>query len=183
MEQMIIPAEMTKEQRRAFEIFCEGATPENDYKPTPFLKIESQLKDEGLSGSSSAIQRWSKTFQFKEMLDTQLQLLVINDEDKTIEERALGATVQKRLVDIRRNNELTADCYTIMELFTKQVREDYEKTKKISIHNIKVVKDIAVLTGGREDKLLDRLANQGGEKISSEDLKKEFNEIEIDIED
>jgi hypothetical protein len=174
---------MTSAQLTAFNIFCDGATAENDYKPTPFVKIAEKLKEEGLSGSSSAIQRWSKKFMWQEQLDQQLQLIVLEDDDKSTEQKALSRVVEKRLVDINRNNALTADCYEIMELFVKQTADNYDKNGVIKRDDVKIVKDIAVLTGGREDKLLDRIAQSGGEKLSSEDLKKEFELIDMDIEE
>ncbi len=174
---------MTPSQIRAYEIYLEGSKPENDYKPTPFSKIADQLKDEGFTGSSSAIQRWSKRFMWKEQLDQQLQIIVIDDEDKTTEEKALSSVVKKRLVDINRNNELTADCYEIMELFLQQTTSNYDKNKVITREDVKIVKDIAVLTGGREDKLLDRIADAGGEKLSSDQIMDEFDAIDVDVEE
>jgi hypothetical protein len=174
---------MTSAQLTAFNIFCDGATPENDYKPTPFVKIAEKLKKDGLAGSSSAIQRWSKKFMWQEQLDQQLQLMVLEEDDKTTEQKALTRVVKKRLVDINRNNALTADCYEILELFAKQTADNYDKNEVITREDAKVAKDIAVLTSGREDKLLDRIAQSGGEKLSSEDLKKEFKLIDMDIEE
>lgn len=170
-------------QKRALEIYISSATIENDYKPLSLAKIAEQLTNEGFKTSSSALQRWSIKYQFKEHLNTQLQLTIIDDESKTTQERALAKTVEKRLVDINRNNELTADCYELMELFSQQVANNFDTNGTIKRDDIKIIKDIAVFTGGREDKLLDRIANQGDEKITSEELKQQFEDIDVEIED
>ena len=183
MEITNAPAEMTPVQKRALTIFCESATIFNDYKPSSYEQISKELEKENLKASSSSIQRWSKKYNFDEYLQYQIQAVIINDTEEAHKNNALTVSVKKSIVDISRNNELTADCYELMELFTKQVAENYDKHNVIKRDDIKIVKDIAVFTGGREDKLLDRIANQGSEKLSSEDIQKEFNEIDVEIED
>lgn len=183
MEIANTPVDMTPIQKRALTIYCESATLFNDYKPMTYEQVAKELEKENLKTSASSIHRWSKKYNFEEYLQFQIQALMIADEDKSHEQKAITLSVKRNLVDITRNNELTADCYELMELFTKQVAENYDTHGSIKRDDIKIIKDIAVFTGGREDKLLDRLAGQGSEKLSSEEIQKEFNEIEVEIED
>lgn len=180
---MNLEFEMTQAQARALQIYCDSANIHNDYKAKTFEEIATQLKREGYKASSSSVQRWSKKFQFEEHLQIQIQSSLITDKDKKAEHNAITRDVTKKLVDIQRNNELTADCYELMELFTKQVADTYDRTGNIKRDDIKIVKDIAVFTGGREDKLLDRLANTQDEKLSSADMLEQFDTIDVEIEE
>lgn len=173
--------EMTPAQVRALKLYCSSATIQNGYAPMTFEEIAKELRSEGLQGSSSSIQRWSVKFDFRAHLEAQIQLAVIDGGDaKSIALRKIDST---KAVDIIRNNELTANGYEILEIYVNEVLEHHDRTGKISIKDVKVVKDIVVLTSGREDKLLDRLAGIGGEKLSSSDLKKEFDMIDMDMEE
>jgi len=182
MEITNAPADMSLLQKRALTIYCESATIFNDYKPFTFARLSEELAKEGLQASSSSLQRWHKKYNFEEYLQFQIQTVIINDKENSIKDKALTISVQKSLVDINRNNELTADCYELMELFAHQVAANYDKHQVIKRDDIKIIKDIAVFTGGREDKLLDRIAERGTDKLSSEDMKKEFDAIDVDIE-
>ncbi len=182
MEIVNTPAEMTPIQNRALTIFCESATIDKEYKPDTFEQISKQLEKEDLKASSSSIQRWSKKYNFSKYLEFHIQAIIMNDTNNSNQKKALSAAVKKSMVDINRNNELTADCYELMELFTKQVADNYDKHQIIKRDDIKIVKDIAIFTGGREDKLLDRIAEAGGDKISSEKMLEQHKLIEMDIE-
>ncbi len=175
--------EMTQAQARALKIYCESATINNGYIPKTFEEIANDLRAEGLQGSSSSIQRWSVKFDFKSHLVAKLQLAVIEDKDKTLETVALRSLDTKKTVDIIRNNELTSDGYEVLETFVDDVLERLDKKEGVSLKEIKLVKDIVLLTSGREDKLLDRLAGAGNETLSSEEIMKEFETIDLDIEE
>lgn len=69
-----------------------------------------------------------------------------------------------------------------MEAFLVRVKEDIARGV-FRRDDIKLAKDIAVLVTGREDKMLDRLAGMGGEKLTSEEVKKEFDMIEVELEE
>ena len=183
MEITNTPAEMTPIQKRALELYCESATILKDYRPDTYEQISKKLEKENLKASSSSIQRWSKKFNFDEYLQFHIQSIVINDKENNTQQKALSVAVKKSIVDIERNNELTADCYELMELFAKQTAENYDNTGVIKRDDIKIIKDIAVFTGGREDKLLDRIANAGTEKMSSAEMLEQHKLIELDIED
>jgi hypothetical protein len=175
---------MTKVQYRAMEIYLDSANYLNEFKPLSHKKIAEQLKKEGFdSGSESAVGRWSQKYKWKKFLKLQQQVMVIDDKDATTEERAVKKAIKTKIVDLERNNIVTAQCYDLMEDFIYQVKENKDKTGFIHRDDIKIVKDIAVFTAGREDRLLDRVAEHGGEKITSKDLKEQFKQIDIDIED
>jgi hypothetical protein len=174
---------MTPAQARALKIYCESATMNNGYIPKTFEEIANILREEGYHGSSSSVQRWCTKFDFKSHLTAQIQLAVIEDKDKTLETVALRTIDTKKAVDIIRNNELTSDGYEVLENFVDNVLERLDKKEAVSLKEIQLVKDIVLLTSGREDKLLDRLAGAGNETLSSEEILKEFETIDIDIEE
>jgi arginine repressor len=174
---------ITKPQARAMEIYLASATYMNEFKPTSFKKISEQLKKEGLSGSESAVQRWCQKLKWKRILKHQQQIMIVPDDEKSTEEKAVSKAIKTKLVDLERNSIVTAQCYDLMEDYIDQVRENKDKTGFIHRDDIKIVKDIAVFTAGREDRFLDRVAEHGGEKITSNDLKEQFKQIDIDIED
>jgi len=176
-------AEMTPAQARALKIFCESANIENGYKTATFEEIANKLKSEGYQGSSSSVHRWYDKFDFESHLQAQIQLAVIDDKNQTSTTLALRAIYDKKAVDITRNNELTADGYEALEIFISSVLERLDNNKGISLNEMKLVKDIVILTSGREDKLLDRLANAGTETLSSTEILEEFESIDLDIEE
>lgn len=180
---MSTDVDMTPAQIRALKIYTHSANLHNDYKPKSFEQIAQQLKDEGFTASSSSVGRWAKKYNFKDHLDIQIDKVYAVDTIKKEKLQTVSRDVQTKLVDLDRNNHLTADCYELMELFTKQVAQTYDEHGIIKRDDIKIVKDIAVFTGGREDKFLDRLANSGDDVISSDELKAEFDEIDVEIED
>jgi hypothetical protein len=173
--------EMTPAQARALKLYCSSATLQNDYYPMTFEEIAKKLSEEGLQGSSSSVQRWSVKFDFKSHLEAQIQLAIIDGGDA--KSLALKKIDSKKAVDIVRNNELTSDGYEVLETYVSNVLDRMDKSQAIGLKEIQLVKDIVILTSGREDKLLDRLAGMGGEKLSSEDLKREFASIDMDIEE
>lgn len=178
-----VDSSMSPAQIRALDIYLESATLVRDWKPYSFEEIAKILESEELKGSSSSIQRWSKKYKFELLLQNQIKRALASMNDEKVDEKALDNQVRKQLVDIKRNNELTADAYELMELFMAQTMNDYDTTQRISSENIKIVKDIAVFTGGREDKLLDRMANIGEDKLTSEEIKKEHEAVDIEIEE
>lgn len=174
--------EMTPSQIKALKIYCDHATLENGYTPATFDYIAKRLIEEGLTGSSSSVQRWSVKFDFKAHLEAQIQLAVINDKDKKAQNLSIRTIESKKAVDIVRNNELTSDGYEVLETYVADILDRMDNKKPVGLKEIQLVKDIVVLTSGREDKLLDRLAGMGGDKISSQELLEEFEKVDIDVE-
>jgi hypothetical protein len=170
-------------QKRALEIYLESATFENDYKPISCVKIEEKLKDEGFTGGKSSINRWIKDFDFKSHLELKIQTSFTKDKSIAKTTEALRKTVEKDLVTVERNAKLISETYSILEEFTSHVYKEIKERKRFTREDIKLVKEIAVLTTGREDKMLDRLTLIGSEKVSSQELLKEFNEVIIELED
>lgn len=170
-------------QIKALQIYLDSATYENDYKPYSCIRISEELKHLGLEGSKSTVDRWMKEFDFKAHLELKIQSSFTKDKSIARTTETLRKAVEKDLVTVERNAKLIALSYDILERYSKHILENIEKTNKFVRDDIKLVKEIAVLTTGREDKMLDRLASIGNDKISSEQLLKEFNEIEVEIED
>jgi hypothetical protein len=174
---------MNDEQQKALDLYLKSATIENDYKPLTYQQLSEELKKNGITKGKSTLQRWGATFEFEKRLENKLQTIMIDEDDKTPEQKALSKVYKKDAVTVERNSDLMAMSYDILEKFTEGVIEDIEAKKPVSLDKIKITKDIAVLTAGREDKLLDRLANAGGDTLSSDELKEEFEMIDVEIED
>ncbi|MCK9546683.1 MAG: hypothetical protein M0Q25_08275 [Sulfurospirillaceae bacterium] len=172
-----------KNQVRALEIYLDSATYENDYKPASCLKIAKQLKDEQLQGSKSSVNRWINEFDFKAHLELKIQASFSKDTSIARTTDNMRKAVEKDLVTVERNGKLIATAYNILEKYTEHILSHIEKTNRFTRDDIKLVKEIAVLTTGREDKMLDRLASIGNDKITSEQLLKEYNDIVIEVED
>jgi hypothetical protein len=183
MEITNAPLEMTPVQKRALEIYCESANIYTDYKPMTFTELSEKLEKENMPVGKSTLQRWSKKFDFKSYLDLHLQQITIADASDKQQRKALSVAVEKKLVDVKRNNELTAGFCEIMEEFIQQVLEDNEKGKRISNDVMKIAITGYGITGGREDKMLDRIANAGADKITSAEMLEQHKAIEIEIED
>ena len=150
----------------------------------PFQKISEELVELGFAAmNKSTIKRWADRFEFKSHLQIQIQNLIISKENRSPEQQALIVTTEKKAVDITRNNLLTADCYDILEDYVDQVKDFKEEKGYITQDQVKIIKDIGSFTAGREDKLLDRLSDLGGEKLSSQDLLEAHNAIDVEIEE
>ncbi len=174
---------MLDNEYRALEIYLESATFENDFRPLSYSRISEKLKVEEYSGSKSAVGRWSKKFKWDDRLTLKRQeaVLALSGEEST-KSKALAALDRVTEVTVQRNSNLIGDTYDVMEAFITRVKENIAH----GIYNrddIKMAKDIAVLVTGREDKMLDRLADSGGDKISSKDVLAQFETIEVEIED
>lgn len=170
-------------QIRALEIYLESATFDNEYKPLSRVKIAEQLNAEGFDGSKSSVDRWIKDFGFESHLQLKVQSSFTKDKDISKTTEALRKTVETDLVSVARNKELMSSAYEVMELFTDRVLATAQTdVNRVRRDDVKLVKDIALLTAGREDKMLDRLALAGHERVSSKELKAEFEMIDIEVE-
>jgi hypothetical protein len=148
-----------------------------------FTELSEKLKKEKIQVSKSTLQRWSTRFEFKQYLDLHLQQTMIADVGDKKQREALTIGVKKKLVDVQRNNELTAGFCEIMEEFIYQVLNDKANGKRISSDIMKIAITGYGVTGGREDKLLDRISNAGGDKMNSDEILEQHNQIELEMED
>ncbi|NOQ32436.1 MAG: hypothetical protein GQ570_15110 [Helicobacteraceae bacterium] len=173
---------MLNNEERALIIYLESATFENNFTPLSYARIAEKLDDEEYTGSKSAIGRWAKKYEWEAKLHLKRQeaVIAIGGND-SIQAKALVALDKKSEVDVKRNSELIGDTYEVLEAFIERVKADIARGV-FKRDDIKLAKDIAVLVTGREDKMLDRLAGAGADRISSEELKKEFDVIEVEFE-
>ena len=170
-------------QKRALEVYLNSATYDNDYKPDSCVKISEQLKEEGFEVSKSSVNRWINDFDFEAHLELKIQASFSNDKSIARTTQIMRESVEKDLVTVERNGKLIGSCYEILELFADNIIENIKRTNRYVRDDIKLIKEIAVLTTGREDKMLDRLASIGNNKISSEELLKAYNDVVIDLEE
>ncbi len=174
---------MTLNQQKALDVYLDSATFENGYKPYTYQQLSDKLKEFDIKVGKSTLQRWASKFNFEKHLENKVQAILVDEADKTPEQKALTRIIKKDLVTVEKNAELISKGYAILEKFLDDTISAFEDGKKVSKDDIKLAKDITLLTTGREDKMLDRLANTGGDTLSSEELKEEFEMIELEIED
>jgi len=173
---------MLPNEKRGFDLYIESATFENGFIPLSFAKIAEKLKEEQYSGSKASVHRWSKKYKWEEQLHLKRQkAILVAGGDKDIQEKAISVLDEKTKVDVERNAILIGGSYDVMEGFIEKVKAEMARGI-YKLDNIKLAKDIAVLVTGREDKMLDRLADMGADRLSSQDLKAEFEAIEVDFE-
>lgn len=173
---------MTSTQQIALDKYLESATLENGYKACTFKQLADDLKKENIQVGKSTLQRWAKKFNFEKHLEKKIQIIIVDEADKTPEQKALAKTIKKDMVTVEKNSELMSKSYGILERFLDDTIFALDEGKKVSRDDIKIAKDIAVLTSTREDKLLDRLSNSGSDKVSSDEIIEEFNTIDLDLE-
>lgn len=169
-------------QIRALEIYLESATFENSYKPLSLEKIAEQLKSENYEASSSSVGRWKKLFHFEKHLELKINTVMLEDQSTDIKNKAISKSTQETIDRFKVNGELIDDLYVVSQCFVDKVKEDIA-LNRFNREDIKLAKDLLVITTGREDKMLDRLAGQDGEKLSSEDIKAELEAIDVEIEE
>lgn len=169
-------------QKKALEIYLSTASQDNNFKPLSYVKIAEQLSDHGFQTSKSSIDRWSKCFNFKKHLDHKIELAYISSNVPEIQRTVKTRSTQDIADRFKVNGELTDDLYVIARCFVDDAKLDLASGNRIDKDRMKIIKDLLVLTTNREDKLLDRLANTGGDKLTSKELLAELNEIEVEVE-
>ena len=168
-------------QIRALDIFLDSAVFENGYKPLSLAKIAEQLKNEGFDASSSSVGRWRILYHFDKRLELKISTIALKDEESDIKAKAITNSTKETIDRFKVNGELIDDIYTLVQCFINKVKEDVANNR-FNREDIKILKDLLLLTTGREDKMLDRLANAPAETVSSEDILAQINSIDVDIE-
>ena len=174
---------MSDAQRRALEIYIDGADEFNDFKHTSFEDITRILKKEGFQCSSSTVQRWSVRFKFKEHLELHLKTILIDEKKDLLVKKATSKAAKKTIVDLERNNQLTAKGYGVLEVYLDDLESKCERGYIPKQSDIKLVTQIVSFSAGREDKMFDRIALAGGNSVNPDDILEEFDSIDVDVEE
>jgi len=177
---------MDKNQKIALDVWLGTATLFNDFKPISDRDLCVELSHLDVEVSKSTIERWRKKFNFEGFLQMKIASSMVDDADTRamIEKSSLDVAVKKTTVDVQRNSELTSIAYEILELKMRLIKTEYDQTNLISLDNAKFAKDVALLTSGREDKLLDRAALVGtAELITADEIRKALRDTVIEIDD
>lgn len=176
---------MNEIQQQALKIYLEHAEMNNGFEELSDRQLAAKMALAGYEVGKSTIGRWKVVFGFKEQLSAKIQAAISGDPklQGMISKSGNDAALQKTVVDLTRNNNLTADCYDILESFVEIKQTQLENGKGLSTADVKLVLQIAALTTGREDRMLDRKAMlTAADLISKEDMLKTFGEIELDVE-
>jgi hypothetical protein len=178
-------SEQEKKESIALEIYLSSATLENDFTPISYGKIRNEMISQGYETSTSAIGRWAKKNNWAVALENKINTAYAVNTQSLQEVSALAQTqaVKQTAVDVARNSELISSSYEVLELYVKQVKDDFEKKGRLNQDDVKIVKDIATLTSTREDKMLDRIANTPDKKIDSDQILEELSFVDIEIDE
>ena len=177
---------MNEKQQAALKLYLESATLFNDYTPDSDAVIALKLQEAGIQSSKTSVERWRKQFNFKGQLEIRVSAALSQDQKvrDLIAKAGDDALIDKTVVDLERNNNLTSKCYEILEAKADLVLAQYKATQVITQKDAELAIKIATLTAGREDRMLDRKAMLGAaELISKQDVLSQFSEIEIEVED
>lgn len=176
---------MDKNQKIALDVWLGTATLFNDFKPISDRDLCVELSHIDVEVSKSTIERWRKKFNFEGHLQNKISASMVNDAStrELIAKSASDAVVEKTIVDIERNGKLSGMAYSILEAKAEMIMLKYEATKIVSDNDAKIAVQIAQLTTGREDRMLDRAAMLDTAKlISKEDILSGFNNLAVDVE-
>lgn len=177
---------MNETQRTAFDIWLDSASYENDYKPISEAELARQLNDMGLEASSSSINRWKAKFNWGAALESKITLALNTNKDlaNLAQKSSLESAVKNTKVDIERNSVLIAASYELMEAEAKRLLEVQKEQGGLKNKNdIELFKFIATTATTRHDKMLDRQAMMGAERISSAEVLARLSEINVEIEE
>lgn len=177
---------MNEIQSAALKIYLEHADMNNGFEELSDRQLAARLALAGHEVGKSTIGRWKEAFGFKAQLSAKVQAAISGDPklQGMISKSGNDAALQKTVVDLTRNNNLTADCYDILESFVEIKQTQIENGKGLSTADVKLVIQIASLTTGREDRMLDRRAMlTAADMLSKEDVLQAFSTVKVEVED
>lgn len=186
MSELTPSAQMNHDQKKAMDVWLASASLDNNFETITDRALSDVLRDEhGIEVSKSTIERWRNKFNWMSFLDLKISSAVVNDDEKLDDiKKSVGIEAAKRtIVDVNRNGELNSLAYSIMFGELEEIKGKQVQGKRISNEEAKFVKDVAVLTSGREDRLMDRAALMGAaSKVSREDFLGAITKTVLDIE-
>jgi hypothetical protein len=176
---------MEKNQKIALDLWLGTATLFNDFKPCTDRDLCIELGHLDIEVTKSTIARWREKFDFAGHLQNKISASMVTDATtrELIAKSASDAVIEKTIVDIERNGKLSGLAYSILEAKAEMIMLKYETTKIVSDNDAKIAVQIAQLTTGREDRMLDRAAMLDTAKmISKEDILAGFDSLAVDVE-
>lgn len=178
---------MNHEQKKAMDVWLASASLDNNFETITDRALSEVLeKEHSIVASKSTIERWRNKFGWQSFLDLKVASAVVTDEEKMDDiKSAVGVEAAKAtLVDVKRNGELNALAYSILFGELEEIKEKQISGKRITMDEAKLAKDVATLTSGREDKLMDRAAFMGTAKLlSAADIKEALKSTVIEFDD
>jgi hypothetical protein len=187
MSDLTPTAQMNHEQKKAMDVWLAHASLDNNFETMTDRALSEVLeKEHSIVASKSTIERWRNKFGWQSFLDLKVASAVVNDEEKMDDiKNAVGLEAAKiTLVDVKRNGELNALAYSILFGELEEIKDKQLKGKRITLDEAKLAKDVATLTSGREDKLMDRAAFMGTAKLlSADDIKEALKHTAIEFDD
>lgn len=186
MSELQPTATMTPEQKKAMDVWLSTATLDNNFETITDRALSDVLKAEhGIDASKSTIERWRNKFNWGGFLDIKMASGIVNDEEKMDDiKKSVGIeAAMATVVDVKRNGELNAIAYAIMEGELKAIYQKIQDGKRITQDEAKYAKEVATLTSGREDRLMDRAALMGAaSKVSRDDFLNAITKTVLEIE-
>lgn len=175
--------EMSDAQKVALELYLKV---DDDYKPSSYAKLSSEMLACGFQASSSTLQRWAKECDFEYYLNQHINALILADDkrSKDLDTAAGQENFKRTLLSLEDNAELTSGSYKGLKLLLQQILEDANSGKKISKEDAKLLIQIYSISSARDDKLLDRKTYLAGvERLTKADLLSQFSKMNVSVEE
>ncbi|GEM_PF-450378 len=178
---------MTSTQKKAFNIYIESATMDNEFTPMSDNSIVKKLVNDGVEGVSKAsMQRWRTKFQWKEHLELKVSSVMVKDENarELIVKSSTSAATQAVMDDFKVNEEIKDNAYMMIKQQMQKYKIIFDEGGFLGKDDFSQLLKILELTTGREDKLLDRQTLLTATKfVSSDSVFALLNNISLEIED
>jgi hypothetical protein len=151
---------MNEDQKKAFDYWIESATFENDFRPVTLPELAKWCESVGIKTSKSALGRWKKKFDWDAQLELKITASAAKGEAKQlVNESSLSTTVEKSNDDFEKNSEAKDLTYALLIHDLKILMEKIQSGGKTSDKDKRFYLKALEILAGREDKLLDRIAN------------------------
>lgn len=178
---------MSAQQKRAMDIWLDSATFDNDFKPMTLGMLAKVCDSEGIKTSSSALGRWKKKFGWDEQLSLKVTAATIDNGEANdlISKTSLAESTKKSQDDFQINNEAKALSYFLvvndLQLLVERIKAGGKTTREDKKFYLEALK----ITAGREDALLDRIANSllASNLLSPEEALQALRSTSVELED
>jgi len=173
-------------QLKAFNMYLESATEDNNFTTISFAKLADKLISEGEKCSSSAIGRWAKKWNWAKHVSkkrTETSTINITEEKNVLQ---FNKNVLQSNNVLRLNEELGLSLYKLLYAQIQKYENKLKRSEFLTMMEEKNVLNMFKAVTAREDKLLDRetlLKTSVVPLITSEEVLKALSEETIEMEE
>ncbi|MDR0666306.1 MAG: hypothetical protein LBF71_02730 [Campylobacteraceae bacterium] len=176
--------EMSAAQKRALELWLESAELQNNFTPMTERKLAERLQAEGYQMSDSQINRVKQKFGWKALLEAKVTASVSDSAEvvTVFENAGLESVIKNTKIDAQRVEILQASTHEAMEILMGRILKKLREGKELNKEETKTIIAIAQYSAVVKDKILERINNLGTHTISSDEIKKQLESVELEFE-